>query len=396
MNFKIPVFMLHSVGCDIYPWSRSFLSIRLSHFENFCKYLYDNNYRTLHLEEWYQFQESPSKLNKKYLVLTFDDGYLDNYVYAYPILKKFGLKATIFVNPGFVDLTTTSPRPRYDEKNFDQMKIKNILGFLNWNEIAEMEYSGVMDIQNHSYTHDRYFCSPRIISFLKPENAHKYDWLLWIKYPELKPRYMHLNIFDYLSEGYPVFKNDRSLAIRRYFPNEELIGILIDKYSYEKNKKSISTNQLVDKIKFEHYNLQKSNQFIGRFETDEEMIERYMFELNESKNILKEKLNKDTNFLCWPGGGWNETSLVLADELGYKASTVRFDKDTLHLANKIKHKIIPRIGMSDIYYINGKYYKSKNHRVLIDNLKSLEGSQFAKRKLQFFKLFKNLLVGIKG
>ena len=39
----------------------------------------------------------------KDIVLTFDDGYLDNWVFAYPLLEKYNLRGTIFVNPEFVD-----------------------------------------------------------------------------------------------------------------------------------------------------------------------------------------------------------------------------------------------------------------------------------------------------
>ncbi|HEX9063290.1 MAG TPA: polysaccharide deacetylase family protein, partial [Clostridia bacterium] len=42
------------------------------------------------------------KKYKKPIIITFDDGYEDNYTNAYPILKKYNLKATIFLVPGFI------------------------------------------------------------------------------------------------------------------------------------------------------------------------------------------------------------------------------------------------------------------------------------------------------
>jgi len=49
------------------------------------------------------------------------------------------------------------------------------------------------------------------------------------------------------------------------------------------------------------------------------MKERYWYELAESKRLLEEKLNKKVEFLCWPGGGYNELSIQLSIKAGYKA-----------------------------------------------------------------------------
>ena len=385
---NIPVIMFHSVGCDIYPWSRSFLSTRLPQFERFCKYLKEKSYHALFLAEWYELENSAIPSKGKYVVLTFDDGYLDNYVYVYPILKKYGLKGTIFVNPEFVDLANTIPRRRFDQKEFDINDDKNVLGFLNWAEITEMENSGVMDIQNHTMSHNKYFSGTSIQGFLTPKSIDKYDWLLWEKKPELKPNYMHINLFDYIHEGFPIFENNRSLAIRRYFPDEQLIEILIDKYKYEKNRNNKSVFEIEEKLKKEYSMIPETGKYAGRYETDEEMTNRYKYEIGESRKIFQEKLNKRTDFLCWPGGGWNETSLQIADELGYKASTARYRSTIEKDKYQFKHRSILRKGISDIYSIRGKYLRSSNPDILIDKLLAQNGSQIIRRKLQIYKLFK--------
>lgn len=384
--------MFHSFGCDTYAWSRSFLSIRLAFFERFCRYLRDQSYKTLFLNEWYDIENSSISSKDKLVLLTFDDGYLDNYVYVYPILKKYGLKGTIFVNPEFVDVTNVTPRKKFDEYGFDKNNIKNVLGFLNWEEIVEMDSSGVIDIQNHTMSHNRYFSGPSLIDFLTPENADKYDWMLWWQKSEIKPYYMHINLFDYLSQGLPVFENNRALSIRRFFPDSELIAFLSERFRFEYKKHDYKSAMVI--MKSEYEKLLQQGKYPGRFESDEEMLQRFKYELDESRKIFMEKLNKRTDFLCWPGGGWNDLSLQLADELGYKASTVRINENENLNNYKIRHKAISRKGLSDLYFINEKYIRSSSPNILIDKFLAQNGNQFKKRKLQIYKLFKFALAQV--
>ena len=60
------------------------------------KYLHDNGYTPIYMNE------NPLE-HKKPVIITFDDGYADNYFSAYPILLKYNVKATIFIITGFVD-----------------------------------------------------------------------------------------------------------------------------------------------------------------------------------------------------------------------------------------------------------------------------------------------------
>jgi len=66
------------------------------------------------------------------VVLTFDDGYLDNYTHAYPILERYGFSGTFFIITGLVDKRTE--------------------GYMSWDQIEELHSRG-MEIGSHSYTH---------------------------------------------------------------------------------------------------------------------------------------------------------------------------------------------------------------------------------------------------
>ena len=107
------------------------LAIDPTDFEWQMKYLVDHGYHTISTDEIYDFIEGKGALPDRPVLITFDDGYVDNYTNAYPILKKYNLKATIFIVTGFV-----SSRK----------------GYLTWDQLREMEQHGIM-AQSHTVTH---------------------------------------------------------------------------------------------------------------------------------------------------------------------------------------------------------------------------------------------------
>jgi peptidoglycan/xylan/chitin deacetylase (PgdA/CDA1 family) len=68
------------------------------------QYLKDHGYTPLSMDQLYSFLKEDGALPEKPVVLTFDDGYVGNYTYAFPILKEFGFKATIFMISDCIDL----------------------------------------------------------------------------------------------------------------------------------------------------------------------------------------------------------------------------------------------------------------------------------------------------
>ena len=65
-------------------------------FEKQIKYLYKHNYRSLSLDEFYLWKKGKLNVKRKSVVITIDDGSLSNYMYAFDILKKYNMKASVF------------------------------------------------------------------------------------------------------------------------------------------------------------------------------------------------------------------------------------------------------------------------------------------------------------
>ena len=66
-------------------------------FERHIEYLSKNSYIVLSLDELVEMKKAGVRPKRKTVIITFDDGYENNYEYAYKTLKKFGYPATIFV-----------------------------------------------------------------------------------------------------------------------------------------------------------------------------------------------------------------------------------------------------------------------------------------------------------
>lgn len=96
---KLIVLMYHHI--DDMNFSDRYYYVKTSSFFNQMKYLYESGYTLLTFDniEDYEKYKNP-------IVITFDDGYEDNYLNAYPILKHFNLKATIFLIAQFIDKPT--------------------------------------------------------------------------------------------------------------------------------------------------------------------------------------------------------------------------------------------------------------------------------------------------
>lgn len=108
-------------------------------FEEDLKYLTENGYHTVFISELTAYFENKAPLPEKPVLITFDDGYYNNYAYAFPLLKKYGCKAVISMIGIEADKAEkeTNKSPLYSE--------------CGWSELREMTDSGLVEIQNHTY-----------------------------------------------------------------------------------------------------------------------------------------------------------------------------------------------------------------------------------------------------
>ncbi len=132
MRTGIPVLIYHSISR-----SDSYLAVSPEKFEKQIDYLKRSGYRTLRPVELLGLKNSEKKV-----IISFDDGFKDNFTTALPILKKYGFTAAIFISTKYIN-----KRSKYCSDNKD----KNFQ-MLSSEEIWKLETAG-WQICSHFHSH---------------------------------------------------------------------------------------------------------------------------------------------------------------------------------------------------------------------------------------------------
>lgn len=131
------VLMYHSVDDD----NDIFFTVRPDYFEKQIKYLVDNNYNIVSINNFIEYIKNKS-IPPKTILLTFDDGFTDNYRNVFPILQKYNISATIFISTDMIG-------QKVKKIDIQEMQI------LNWDEILEMKKSGLVFFGSHCAAHKK-------------------------------------------------------------------------------------------------------------------------------------------------------------------------------------------------------------------------------------------------
>ncbi len=129
-QYVVPILMYHHVNNN--RDASSVLTVKEKIFSRQMDFLYRHKYNVISLEKLVDLVNSKSNIPRNTVVITFDDGWEDNYSIAFPILKKYNLPATIFVVADLVDIDG---------------------GMVSTVNMKEMIDSGLIEIGSHTLTH---------------------------------------------------------------------------------------------------------------------------------------------------------------------------------------------------------------------------------------------------
>jgi len=144
LSYKVVSMMYHHINPDTVNDPKDSvlrgLSMSPAKFEEDLKDIKEKGYETVFPYEIKEKLLNNEKQEKKYVLLTIDDGYLDIYLYAFPLLKKYNMKATFYVIPNLVG-------------QFDPKSVNNAGNYATWEQLTEMNESGLINIGSHTMDH---------------------------------------------------------------------------------------------------------------------------------------------------------------------------------------------------------------------------------------------------
>jgi len=277
----IPVITYHSIS----PHS----NITPTDFEEHLKFLVKSGYEFRFASEIQKLIESKSNKSKQ-IIITVDDGYYNAYEFIFPLLEKYGVKATVFLITSRIGNHHSTSMPA-EKAHSIFVETADKSGFLNIENILEMQKSELVEFQSHSRDHLLHFSNNNIHSFFNPDLKHHWSLTYAAPFP--------------LKTGMPLFALHPSLLSKRYLPSSELSEKLSDEAEniLQPGNTSLKWHDTESKLRKKFLSLSSHDAFTDEhYEPSEKMMKRVEDDLTGSRLFLEEIILRKVTALSWPWG----------------------------------------------------------------------------------------------
>jgi peptidoglycan/xylan/chitin deacetylase (PgdA/CDA1 family) len=223
-------------------------------------------------------RRSGTPLPRRPVVIHFDDGYLDNWVAAWPILQRYQAPATIFALVDFID-PGLEPRWNLDDVAAGRCAASDLRwdGYLNLGELRALQGSGLIDVEAHGTDHSHVDTGAEVITEITAANWQQLSCLQWRAMTGCRAEWHLHAIPPALPLGTPVRPHAPALAARAWRGD--------------------------------------------RRETEAEYDDRVRAILHRSRAELGHMLGKDIEIFCWPENQVTPRAREVAHEVGFTATT---------------------------------------------------------------------------
>ncbi len=285
-------------------------------FTDHCRVLAERGWRGVGLDEAEEFLLHGAPLPEKSLLITFDDGYLDNYFHALPALRAYGHRAAFFPVADRLE-AVDAPRAPLEDALAGRAAVPPLVAdpltrtsqgfvvrrdlFCNHGEVRAMEASGVFRTGAHGRGHYGVYVSPRYKDFFRPRTQ-----LRTFYRTEETPVW-----------GMPDFPVRPGLRFRAFMPDPEMVEKIRALVPQDFDGAAAFFAR-ADNVRALRALVKGFAGKMGRYETDEERRERMWREIAGGKDLLERVLGRRVRSLCWPWGRYGEKARRLAQDAGFQ------------------------------------------------------------------------------
>ena len=301
---ELPVFVFHSIEPAL--------------FEQQLVYLAENDYRTLSVNEFVHCLHGTREVPPRSVLLTIDDARSSVWRYGLPLLKKYGMKATVFVIPGRT-LEAEQLRPNLENVWQNKASIQQLRALdpedtelCSWPEIRHMHATGLIDIESHTLFHREVFVSPQIVDFVDQKTLFT---------PYNSPVTPYLQIDDVGNEvrledyyGFPLFAAMPLMAGQPALKvSDELLATCRSVFQ-QKNGDGDWKNYLRKKVG--RYFEKQESVFQKNGEVENSLFE----DLSLAKELIRQKVSPEAGqHLCLPYTVGSEAAVAAARKAGMES-----------------------------------------------------------------------------
>jgi peptidoglycan/xylan/chitin deacetylase (PgdA/CDA1 family) len=267
----VPIIVDHSVSPAPawLPWADN-ISVRPDTFRRHMQILRRSGWNVIATRELVEARRAGRALPPRSVVLHFDDGYLDNFQIAMPILREAGFPATCFVSADFIEpgsAVRPTPGPGGQPPP----------GYMTAEELRAMDADPLFEIAAHGLDHSRIPVGPRVVARLAASDWRLHAAYVWAWQRGSKARWFEAETPAPLAFGDAIHESDSALCGRWWRPDGQ--------------------------------------------ETDVERAARVTASLTTARERLEAILGRPVDLLCWPFDRWTDASRAAARAAGFRTVT---------------------------------------------------------------------------
>lgn len=277
---EVPIFNFHEVTAE--------------ELEPNLQYLRENGYTTLNLRDFMRATKGGAR-QRRAVLLTFDDAWESFWSIAYPLLRKYDLRAVLF-----------APTHWVDGNGPDGL-------FMSWDQIRECAASGLVEVQSHAHRHALVHTGDRLLGFANPDTLERTHFFNWPMRDadgagELGPP----------PPGTPYYRALPLLsAAQRYVENPETVR-QCRAFVAEQNAAFFSRPGAEAELRRRYEEVH--SKYPGRWATQDEIEQQMRFEFDKSRERFEEELGHAPEYFAYPWMLGNRRSMELARRSGMIAA----------------------------------------------------------------------------